>query len=133
MGEYFKPLRRKLGILTLLIACAMATVWVRSTQSGDMFLNVRSPIVDLIISANGELNWLEWDQGKVNISNEAEFGMSPTDLLESYGTTRQVLQEKGFAPREVSIPYWSVVIPLTLLSAWLLLSKRREPTVSEPF
>ena len=26
------------------------------------------------------------------------------------------------------IPYWSIVIPLTLLSAWLLLSKQRPKT-----
>lgn len=28
-----------------------------------------------------------------------------------------------------SIPYWSFVIPLTLLSAWLLLSKPRAKTI----
>lgn len=32
----------------------------------------------------------------------------------------------------LSIPYWAIVLPLTLLSAWLLLSKGRQPTQPEP-
>ena len=30
MGEYFKPYRRKFGILTLMIACKFMAGWVRS-------------------------------------------------------------------------------------------------------
>ena len=33
----------------------------------------------------------------------------------------------GVRAQFIRIPYWSIVIPLTLLSAWLLLSKPRQP------
>lgn len=37
--------------------------------------------------------------------------------------------EYGFSQTYVSVPYWSIVIPLTLLSAYLLISKlRQKPT-----
>lgn len=38
MHAYFKPLRRKLGVCTLVIACVLLTSWVRSERS----LSVRS-------------------------------------------------------------------------------------------
>ena len=37
------------------------------------------------------------------------------------------LRNSNVELREASIPYWSLAIPLTLLSAWLLLSKPRQP------
>jgi hypothetical protein len=40
--------------------------------------------------------------------------------------TSQLQSDWGFRCRYWIIPYWSIVIPLTLLSAWLLLSKPRK-------
>jgi hypothetical protein len=34
--------------------------------------------------------------------------------------------------RYLTIPYWSIVLPLTALSAWRLLSKQRPPNQSKP-
>jgi hypothetical protein len=38
VGESFKPLRRKVGVLTLLMACAFVAAWVRSFTASDYIL-----------------------------------------------------------------------------------------------
>src|SRR6478736_6446220 len=35
MGEYFKPLRRKIGVLTLAMACLFTAGWIRSQTICD--------------------------------------------------------------------------------------------------
>lgn len=42
------------------------------------------------------------------------------------------LGENGQSITEYAIPYWSIVIPLTLVSAWLLLGKLRHVKKPEP-
>src|SRR4051812_37506464 len=37
MPTYFKPLRRKLGVVTLVTACVFAAGWVRSVFVADIF------------------------------------------------------------------------------------------------
>lgn len=39
----------------------------------------------------------------------------------------EVIEDSGYGTvRRIVVPYWSIVIPLTLLSAWLLLSRQAQ-------
>lgn len=85
MGDYFKPQRRKFGLATLILACALMCLWMRS--------QVRYGII--------------------------AFSGPPTlEML----------------PFIYPIPYLSIFIILTLNSAYLLLSRRRQkkPVNSQP-
>ena len=37
MGDFFKPWRRKIGVVTLLMACVFAAGWVKSFSTVDSF------------------------------------------------------------------------------------------------
>jgi len=107
MGSYFKPWRRKFGVVTLVMACVFAGGWVKTlTRYEEMSFHA---------SANLEL-FIESGEGIFS------FGR----LVEKNANNFSVLWY-------CRLPYWLLVIPLTLLSGWLLLSKpRRRQTPIEP-
>lgn len=140
--RYFKPLRRKIGLVTLALACVLAAGWVRSQYLLDTAGFVRGIWRSDFTSQNGKL-WLIY----VTYDRPRESGF----LIDS--TRIYVPQDLADLPARQSkldwrwdwigfhfsssahfhnsiIPYWAIVVPLTLLSAWLLLSKPREITQS---
>jgi hypothetical protein len=167
MSGYFKPLRRKIGVLMLVMACAFAVAWMRSLYKCDNFCRINANSRDTFTSVDGELSLsrLTWIANRLN-----ETGYIRLFGSEYYWLTRDISSVGGFeldangkrpphepfnrdfdvewcwdwagftfgaatrkpdSPRVFhvdlySIPYWSIVIPLTLLSAWLLLSKVRQ-------
>ena len=150
MWTCFKPWRRKFGAATLLMACAIAGGWLRSFSTGDKlvldydwsYLNVQS--------SSGGLNWY-LSSHQLDMEGWSSWPLNPIgadDPLAAYtnpGFQNEIKwrsQWNGFDFGEMKFgeavvkwyrtPYWSVVILLTALSAWLLLSKRRQPTKPEP-
>lgn len=152
MGTFFKPWRRKLGVVALGLACLLMAGWVRSQQFSD-FVKYR---VDrqhwlYINSNNGHL--------RLSLMREHEPGQftffrildsSPADLrtgVDVNVNTHQhwyAFSELGFGIDDGTAPgpdgfvmsnqpkvylfyarYRSIVVPLTLISCWLLLSKPR--------
>lgn len=107
MFTYFKPLRRKIGVVTLLLACVFAAGWITSLEASGKYLLRLNGIFLAFESSRGALGWQtfqarpetlfgeNWNSPNVHMSRSLGFNM---------------------------IPYWSIVLPLTLLSAWLLLS-----------
>jgi hypothetical protein len=190
MSDNFKPWRRKMGVLTLLMACAFSIGWVRSLNGVD-FLGFYSGIYTghTVISVDGLLGiqhvkhgtdrWLgvtttfgDWGKGSDLLLNDLPpsasslYWGSPNSVvshsLDSNGQTIYHGLKPGhrgefFAKSRISwtnyyglfdfgdyptdgggdkftlwfVPYWSIVIPLTLLSAWLLLSKPKPAKVHE--
>ena len=108
MGDFFKPWRRKIGVLTLVMACFVAAGWVRSFVVEDNFGD--------IISQNGVIKKVEYRStaGLIVLDNNGNV------LSQTIDTSPTSWEEPVWR-----IPYWWIVIPLTLLSAWLLLGKRR--------
>lgn len=134
MREFIHGWRRKVGVATLAMACVFAAGWVRSFVVSDQFCRCTHGISHIhVYSVNGQI-WgsrlLEEDgqlncqwhysgkSGNVIICNpddftwrwkigEFEFGEYPNIGI---GRTTYGI-----------VPYWSIVIPLTLVSAWLLL------------
>jgi hypothetical protein len=57
MGDYFKPWRRKIGAMTLVIACAFTAGWVRSTVINDQLFLRNAKQSHCWISSKGRLSW----------------------------------------------------------------------------
>jgi len=120
MGSYFKPMRRKIGVVTLLMACVFAGLWIRGELIYDEFSSC-----SWVSSSWG----LIFDNGQRTIQR---FGSPP----ENYGgnSMRVMIEGEDYVSEIAEIPHWIVVIPLTLLSAWLMLSTPRvakSATISE--
>ena len=160
MGDFFHGWRRKAGCVTLLMACVMMCGWVRSRTTCDFisfFGSDRKALHDLSSTRMG-LMYMRTDQDFTGQTKSITFATRTwnparvTDYL--LGTEMNWrIDSCGFrfgksvhrGPYSIAnltawiIPYWSIVIPLTAISACLLLTKPRkssqkkiiEPTVSD--
>ena len=157
MGTYFKPLRRKIGVITLFVACVFAVGWMRSPRIIDSIRfpaqmhakeSLVSVTIDSLISSSHSIFWVRSDEGSADISPTEEIDLGPRypkwntssghpELFHSQFKWRwrvcgfgvgdiDTEPDVGFRETCAMIPYWSIVIPLTVLSAWLLLSKSRK-------
>lgn len=138
MNGYFRHLRRKVGAVTLALACFLAIAWVRSKLAGDFLILPRKEV----ISINGALITRFAGLGAPEIVTYQAMTFSNADDRTSYDDEWDWLYY-GFGYRSFAVtwitkglrttsttfdyrfPYWAIAIPVTLLSAWLLLSKPR--------
>lgn len=149
MMSYFKPLRRKIGVLTLVFACAFMAGWMRSQTISEGICFRGSPSRVHVLSSRGA--FLRWNcrggdsPERFYVNSKFDYdsiaALVNDDLKIDYRWRMWGFQSvSGLTPSGVPtaiwiIPYASIVIPLTLLSAWLLLSKPRAtklPTDSTP-
>ena len=151
MGQFFKSWRRIAGIVTLVLALASIVGWVRSFYVNDVILFPTANAMNTWISDKHGLSWLTMAQ----TTEEHEEQMKEFDVpfviafafpqsLDLRGWKRKStfygfeLFERDrheLTDRVQIIPYGSIVVPLTLISLWLLLSKPRSSTqmkVAEP-
>lgn len=136
MIEFFRSLRRKLGAAILLLACAFMIGLVRTyadTDNTDYVSRTFNQKTATLFSTEGSIGCILTNHIDRQVANVApHFGSTARCVAcvsSGYTLSWSVL---GFvimtSPIEflIMVPYWSIVIPLTLLSAWLLLSKPRK-------
>jgi len=155
MWTFFRPWRRKVGIVTVVVACLFMGGWLRSDVIRDKIAFCPSyfwpqlPWYGEIVSLQGSLGWhryeMDSDCGGIGTNSLVKltsfnaknyFACSPKieDTLVwhsrwagfGYGAGKTHL--RGMSAQVWTIPYWSIVTPLTLISLWLLLSKPRIST-----
>ena len=155
MTAYFKPLRRKIGVLTLVIACVFAAGWVRSLRVRDSCVMSHGKYQKEMRYGIGILS-LTSNNGSIAAQIGEERSRDPgiIDQIESdYRCPRwesfidedlsdvrpylicrfefcgfefyQMTESDSGMVNLIFVPYWSIVFPLTVVSAWLLLSKPR--------
>lgn len=137
MGMYFKPLRRKVGVVTLVLACGFTIGWVRTRfYSEQLSIPVAKNSVVTFVSENAVFAVTLWWRGEVSRPRSDRFqfqsDLRPTqegtvyygEAL-SWGARYQRSDGGGGGHIGCSLPYSIVVVTLTALSAWLLLSKPR--------
>lgn len=137
MPTHFKLPRRKIGVATLAMACLFAVGWVQSRHSKCWF-DFRSDSHHhlFFIADNSRLCLVRMPEdvaGHVeSIIERGHFWISRGVLndiedLWSFGgfALGRNVDVYGEPMDALVIPGGSIVIPLTLLSAWLLLSKPR--------
>jgi hypothetical protein len=162
MKEFFHTWRRKMGVLTLVMACAAMGMWLRSQVVTDTyFFGGGSPPHQQMQSLVSRGPGIMWSRDLIPEGVDSRY---PTGL---YTVRHRENEPSGFAeyidpwfedkfdndriewrrcmlgfqfgryqvyeggqPEEIVsywiIPYWSVVLPLTLLSACLILWKPRK-------
>lgn len=159
MGTYFKPLRRKVGVVMLLLACGFMAIWVRSLRSENHFsffvsnhtlvqlINrkgaaaIRTVQSDLPVEETDSgvdrvvlMGWVSRsgkEKGDLAISVDAPAraieGSPYHWIVNRYGVEVGGVTDKEFPLRVfiICLPHWSIVMPLAVISAWLLLSKHR--------
>jgi hypothetical protein len=133
MGEYLKPWRRKIGVVTLVMVCVPMGGWIRNRTYED---DIRVSIGDtdhIFESYDDNIRWRGLGPLDRDCQLEVEWITRP--LLPPRTLRLLIHQGAGMAGSHyfdvVTVPYWSIVIPLTAISAWLLLSKPR-PTKPPP-
>ena len=158
MDEFFNPWRRKIGVLTLVMACVFLGGWVRSQGHNDEvnFWTGPHETHSLNSSPTG-ICWMKRSNLHPNVPmTTGKFGWVafqswPRDVCDPFrwSTPQWQFAFMGFHFAKATIdppdrgnleiwiiPYWSIVIPLTLLSACVLLSMPRKSTsnnISELF
>ena len=148
MGEYFKPMRRKSGMVTLLLACVAMGGWIRSSTIHDTFtmglgssvqlklVSVSRRLAVVLIEGDQDLSasfWMSqvasadgWDLNFLfSDSSRAIVGSSITSDLYSFASASIGFNSLSCAVNWCQFSYGAIAIPLTLISAYLLLSKPR--------
>ena len=152
MGDFFHGWRSKLGLVTLFMALLFAAGWVRSLFSLEA-LNLHAGRISSvqIISECQSLSFVtiaashpdprltsiqyfhddpDSHGPRVHLGG-MRFGGPPASLF----NLQFDMNSQTWTVWLFTLSYWSIVIPLTLLSAWLLLSKPRKANlkpITEP-
>ena len=155
MGEFFNGWRRKAGLVTLAMACVLAGGWMRSYVIEDEFIWRSQTLAYFLKSANGRINYetnsnesvvkdvyslafpTGWRRWPGVLYEPADPSDEPGDIFDDlvvesrwrWGGFDFGTAVSSFFSMRLSIwivPYWSLVLPLTLLSAWLILIKPRK-------
>lgn len=145
MREFFRGWQRKWGCITLVMACLLMGMWIRSRIVNDFLATDGRDATYRIGSYGGELSfiretpaaqfgrflhldsfhegnedkyelWRSWDSWD---GYEMEWRWDLTQFHFGAGTIF------GIRTESYTFPYWFFVLPLTLLSAYLILGKAR--------
>ena len=117
--------RRKSGALTLMIACFLMVMWIRSRLVIDC-VEFSTPHRQHAIASF----WGRIALKSADLSGPNRSGWFSIDLRQLPSTLEKLLDLSdlsGRNPIQWVVPYWSVTIPLTTLSAYLLVSAPRKP------
>jgi hypothetical protein len=127
MREFFHGWRRKVGVAALVMACVLGCIWYRSTLIGDRF------------SIAGYVGVSQF--GSISLGYQPEFSSMPP-LFQSHILNKTVkIKLPGGGTMTVSNPRWThvgqeillwpLVVPLSLLSAYLILWQPRKRVIVE--
>jgi hypothetical protein len=144
MREVFRGWKRKLGVVTLAMACGFIIGWVRSLSVMDVLqIGSGSRTMEHCVSTNGSLIWGRFRTEDPNsVIVFPIWGTSGSSTIEAFlehANLRCNWRSFGFGRGDLNIdsldrsrhtfwmiPYWSIILPLTVLSAFLLLTKPRQ-------
>ncbi len=129
MSDFFTPWRRKMGVVTLIVALPLMGMWVRSYVVEDKLAITIGDVRYAIGSVQGCVvrdRWLDkTHSGGIGYSSEWRDLNRPARLPPPYyrAPPGSPLGQVEFESK--AVPYWPFVVPLSLLSACLLLSQPR--------
>ena len=119
MREFFRGWKRKLGCVTLVMACLAMAGWTRSYSVED-----RIVVEDAgyrISSVFGRIQWT-WKY----------YHEVPSQMIKWHRQDVRTIPPEYEGPDyrnyDQELSYWVIVIPLTALSCFLLLKKPKTPT-----
>ena len=127
MHTYFKGWRRKTGCVILVAAVIVTGFWARSRETADC-LSVYSPArQDIIASLRGQFIWTTRN---VESNSEWTWRIKSLPIFSSkigFPSVEELIVMRLYkTSNDWAVDYWTVVLPLTLLSALLLLWPQRK-------
>jgi len=163
MGEFFRGWKRKIGCVTLLMALVAMVECVRTSsvpdfytvdfgRNGDLWIVSHNNLASLslqslvgrrirhVVVSNGNQGYkpseYQWRWHGEGLGFRIGTGL----LIQDRKDIDVSFNEKNITAEEfdvamIDVTYWSIVIPMTLISAFLLLSKPRQSTqmkITEP-
>ena len=146
MSEFFRGWRRKVGCVTLVLACIAATAWVRSYVLFEKFcyrIERFSTSHQHLYSTNGQIWWSRLLEEEGGLHCRWHYSSKSSNVIICNAediTWRWKAGEFEFGEfpdigigkvTYAIIPYWSIVLPLTIISAFLLLSRSGKTTPKE--
>ncbi len=145
MGDFFQGWRRKTGLALLAMALLLTVAWSRSFVIHDQVVIMNKQSLHGVKSFSGNLRWarrtpaattawVQWisdDATKYRLMDpwidcDVEWCWKWGEFNFGVGTWRLVESGRSEIAQWI-VPYWSFVLPLTLLSAFLIFSKPRPP------
>jgi hypothetical protein len=136
MLTFFCGWKRKVGVVTLVMVCVLALGWLRSFDISDQLNSSLMPN-EVFQSACGGVRWYS-DARSIfpNPSLASTWSVSTSEWRPLSEAGEPVCIGFHFDQYEdgsisIGIPYWSLVIPMTAVSAYLLLSKPTTPKQPE--
>lgn len=118
MKEFFRGWKRKAGVCTLMLACILSMEWIRSYRFHDSIIIQDAGFI--VTSFKGGFDW------SFDCSYEV-----PGPVVE-WLTTDVAKEVTPESCDSGEIPYWSIVIPLAAVSAFLLLKKPKTSIQKKP-
>ena len=142
MREFFRGWRRKTGLALLAMAMLLTGAWIRSLVLQDQILTQHKRSLLNVKSFDGRIWWGRHTPTPFEMTYEWMSNPFPKseriDPWENYdlhwcwkwggfnfGAGKGNSAMGGRETEIWIVPHWSIVLPLTLLSAWLILSKPR--------
>lgn len=129
MREFFHGWRRKAGCVTLVMACAIAGLGMRSRISYDIASFAFNSRQHQIVSIDSRLEWRAFNLEPSSVGFNRWTSVDAGDLV-AYLVRYDFWQfehSQRHAEKWAS-PDWVLVVPFTVLSAYLLLWKPRQRT-----
>ena len=119
MGEVFQGWRRKLGLTTLIISCALSIVWVKGTIAADYF-----DFHDYVRYAYGSriVDGMEINPYAMLFIKQTPFAEQRL-MTDNDGITKIVTVMCARRDSVFSIYHLLSTLPLALISAYLLLQR----------
>jgi hypothetical protein len=143
MKQFFHGWRRKLGVAALVVACAVFVVWMRGYMARDRFHFGTGQTHGCLTSEGGHVqytrsdvgkdgidriaaNWENWEDYLEELQNLPGVERSSVERWECSGFLYCVIHDGDLRANIWVIPYWSLVLPFTVFSAYLILWKPRK-------
>jgi hypothetical protein len=126
MKEFFDNWRRKAGIATLVMALAFMGGWLRSKVVEDGARLSMAGGIDCVVTSFAGKFHIEIYQRRHEWIKQNHWYSEPIGERQAY------FAQKGLDWIPPPIPYWQIVTPLTLLSAYLILWKPRKASARAP-
>jgi hypothetical protein len=126
MREFFQGWRRKMGCIALVMACVVMIGWLRSCNRCELIFFASSDRQHAVLAIDDGLSWMGWNPTEIK-------KFAPFDDWQSYEANEFPSIKTSLGAirtldslKEWHVPWPLVVIPLTLLSAYLILWKPRK-------
>jgi hypothetical protein len=134
MYEFFHGWRRRVGIVTLVMACCLMAGWVRNYVMCDVFsIHGGRSNLQRFVSVQGRTWWMDVQEQDGSLCTRWHQCSHNTNIV--ICRPEDLTWRRNFGGFELGefpevnigsatyaiVPYWSLVVPLTLLSACLIL------------